>query len=240
MSDAVQHRAMPFVEHVRELRRRLIYCLYALGIGFAVGLVFYNHYVQFLIAPFGQELRTLGIAEGFVTKIRISAYAGLILSFPVHVYNILAFILPALTAKERRMLGWVLGGSVALMLAGGYLGYYQILPLSVRFLKEQNPANVTPDLQFQQNIGFVIRMVLAFIVLFQAPLVMLLLMAGNIVSRRRFLRLGRYFVVVIFVLSAILTPPDIVSQIGLAVPLLLLFYLTILVAWIVGIGNEEA
>jgi sec-independent protein translocase protein TatC len=236
-----QNQEMPFLEHLRELRQRLIVSAYAMALGFLVGYALYHHYIGFLIRPFGEQLYIHQIEQGFTLRIRSGIMAGLILSFPVHIYNVLAFIMPALEARERRAIKWLLGGSFCLIMMGGYIGYFQILPLSIKFLKGPDfvPAEVVTQLHFQESLGFVFQIMLAFIALFQLPLVLLILMALGLVKRRWLLRASRYVLVVIFILSAVLTPPDVASQIGLAVPLIILYFLTMLVAKLFKLGEDD-
>jgi sec-independent protein translocase protein TatC len=232
---------MPFLDHVRELRSRLIGSLLALAVAFIVAVTLYDHYIGLLIEPFGAQLYATQIEQAFTTKIRMSLYAAIIFSFPVHLYNVVAFVLPALTAKERRILSWLLGGSFLLLMVGTYLAYCKILPLSIEFLKSAafKPEGVDFLLDYRKSLAFISQMMIAFLALFQLPLVLLILMALDVVKRQTLLRFSRYIIVLIFVLAALLTPPDIVSQLGLAVPLILLFYVTILIAKICGFGNPD-
>ncbi len=230
----------PFLTHIAELRYRLISSIIAVFFAFIIGFSFYNHIIDFLICPFGEDLYITQIEHGFSTKIRLSAYIGLILSLPVHIYNIIMFILPAMTPNERRILLFFLLGSLVLVIAGSYMAYVQILPLSIEFLKSSSfvPANVKTWLDFRESMYFVFQLVLAFSVLFQLPLVLLSLMIMNVISRAALLKSSRYFIILIFIISAIITPPDIVSQIGLSLPLILLFYLTVFIAKLCKFGDE--
>ncbi len=230
---------MPFVEHLRELRTRILRSLVGVIVGAIIGYIFYDSYVHLLTEPFGQTLKMRVVVEGFLMQIKIAFYAGIILSFPLHVYNVTAFVLPALVAKERRVLAVFLCGSLVLGLIGIYMAYFQILPYSVQFLKQYQPPGTEYELFFRDNIQLVCQLVIAFIVLFQIPLVMLLLMWFNVVTPATFMRIGRYFIILIFILSAILTPPDIISQIGLAIPLIILYYLAILLAKLFHLGSVE-
>lgn len=234
---------MPFIDHLRELRKRVIRSVWGLAIGGVIAFIFYQPIMESIRRPFeGLELQFIEITEPFLLKIRVSLYAGAVLSFPLHLYNIIAFIVPALSSKERRVLWALLAGSGALIVFGGYMGYFQVLPLAVRFLSgsEFMLEGVDTDLNMFTAVNFVVRLMLAFLILFQWPLVMVVLMATGVVSRQTFLRFGRYFIVIIFVVSAILTPPDIISQIMLGVPLAIFYYLAILLAVILRFGDENA
>jgi sec-independent protein translocase protein TatC len=232
---------MPFIEHLRELRRRLMISLYAFGLGAVLGYLLYHGYMGWLLAPFNEPLYVTELTSAFMMRLRISFYAGFLISLPVHLYNLIAFIVPALSRRERRILGFFLGGSLLLTACAIAIGYYQILPLSIKFLvnPELRPAGVETMLRFQDAVSFVVQLMFAFVLLFQLPLLMLVLMACNVVSRRFFLKFGRYFIVVIFILAAVFSPPDWISQIGLALPLTAFYYLAILIAKIAGFGHAD-
>ncbi len=231
---------MPFLDHLRELRRRLFISMAALFIGFIVGYLCYHSYIGFLTRPFGETLHTFTISEAFMARFRIGFYAGIVLSFPVHVYNIVAFILPALTGRERRWLASMLAGSFLLLMAGGYTGYFQILPMSIDVLKsvEFLPQQVDMQLRFDESVDFVLQLVLGFLILFQLPLVLIVLMALGLVKRRWLWRGQRLVIMAILIVAAILTPPDVTSMMGLAIPLILLFYLTIFIAKVFRLGES--
>ncbi len=230
----------PFLAHIAELRYRLISSITALFISFIIGFIFYNNIIDFMIKPFGEDLYITQIEHGFSTKIKLSAYIGMIISFPIHIYNIIMFILPAMIQRERRILFFFLIGSLILVLAGSYMAYFKILPISIEFLKSNSfvPVNVKTWLDFRESMYFVFQLILAFVVLFQLPLVLLSLMMMNIISRAALLKNSRYFVISIFIISAIITPPDVISQIGLALPLIILFYITMLIAKLFNFGAE--
>ena len=233
------HKDMPFLGHLVELRRRLVVSTIALCIGTVIGLIFYSDYVSILIKPFGEKLYVSQIEQGFTTKIKISLYLGIILSFPIHLYNVIGFVLPALTRKERNALIFFLFGSFLLFIFGSYMAYFQVLPLSIRFLKNSTlfPNHVTIWLDYRQSLTFVFQLLLSFLALFQLPLVLLILMKFNLVQRAWLLQSSRYVIILIFVVSAILTPPDIVSQLGLGLPLVLLFFVTMMLAKLFKFGE---
>ena len=230
---------MPFLSHLIELRRRLIISTIVLCLGTVIGLIFYNDYVPILVKPFGEKLYISQIEQGFTTKIKISIYLGIILSFPVHLYNGIAFILPALTRKERHALVYFLIGSFFLFILGSYMAYFQILPLSIRFLKDSSffPSHVSIWLDYKRSLSFVFQLLLSFLALFQLPLVLLILMKLNVIQRTWLFNSTRYVIILIFVVSAIITPPDIVSQLGLALPLIVLFFMTIAIAKVMKFGE---
>jgi sec-independent protein translocase protein TatC len=186
-------------------------------------------------------LRIATIHEAFMTKVQFSFIAAIVLSFPMHLYHIVSFVLPALTRKERTIMGSLLSAGGVLFVSGVAMAYFVVLPLALQFLlsKELMPIGVDPIIDYQKNIMFAAKMVLAFAVLFQLPLVLVVLMAFDIVKRATLLKFSRYFIVLIFVVSAIMTPPDIVSQVALSLPLIVLYFLSIFVAKMFGFGNPD-
>ena len=255
---------MPFLDHIRELRRRIFYSLLAAIAGFSIAYGFFDYYIHHFTDPFIKvfheasqkvdwdsftpeeqaEVINVGmkvdsIVEAFIVRFKVSFLVGFVATLPIHIYHLIAFIVPALTQKEKKYFRVFLGGGICLALLGGYLPYFQVLELAVYFLVKFVPENVQTLLNYEKTIKFVFQLIFAFVVLFQIPLVLLILMAMNIVKRSTLVKGGRYFIVGIFVISALATPPDIVSQVMLSVPLVILFYVAIFVAKVMGFGNDD-
>jgi len=238
---------MSFVEHVGELRKRLIVSLLGLLIAAIVCYIFYDPIILILYKPFetldnsiqDKVLFVNTIFEGFLIKIRVALLSGVILSMPLHLYNLLKFIFPALTSKEKKVI--IISLTISFMLVGpsAYYGYFKIIPVSVAFLTNAGfiPNEVGLLLSFEKNVFYIFRFLLITLLLFQLPVILGILMAMNLVKRKALLKLTRFVVVGIFVLAALLTPPDFVSQLGLALPLILLYFLTLLVAKIFKFGE---
>ena len=246
--------AMPFLQHAAELRRRLITSLAAALLAAAVCYLFYEPVLAVLLRPL-QSLPGAAAAapeadaaylfintifEGFLVRVKVALIAGAVLSLPVHLYNVVRFIFPGLTGRERRAVTATLAASFLLLLAGFFYSYYSVIPLSVRFLASGGfiPPGVGLLLNFQRNVFFVFQFLLVFLLVFQIPILLVVLMMTGVVTRRALLRASRYAVVLIFALAAVVTPPDVVSQVSLAVPMVGMFFLSILVAKLLGFGEE--
>lgn len=246
--------AMPFLQHAAELRRRLITSLAAALLAAAVCYLFYEPVLAVLLRPL-QSLPGAAAAapeadaaylfintifEGFLVRVKVALIAGAVLSLPVHLYNVVRFIFPGLTGRERRAVTATLAASFLLLLAGFLYSYYSVIPLSVRFLASGGfiPPGVGLLLNFQRNVFFVFQFLLVFLLVFQIPILLVVLMMTGVVTRRALLRASRYAVVLIFALAAVVTPPDVVSQVSLAVPMVGMFFLSILVAKLLGFGEE--
>jgi sec-independent protein translocase protein TatC len=220
----------------------------AMFVGFAIALFLYEQVVSFLYTPLLQlasstdeaVLYVNSIAEGFVVRLKLSALVGFILSMPVHLYNILHFVFPGLRKNEKRVISLALLGSFVLAVGSFFYSYYTILPVAIAFLTGQGfiPENTGILLSFSGNIYYILQFTLMAIVVFQLPVVLEALLILNVVERKRLLGLGKYLIVLFFLISAIITPPDFVTQIALALPMTVLFYLTILIAKIFGFGEK--
>lgn len=239
---------MTVLDHLTELRKRIIVSLIGVLVGSVVGFLVFDYTIQLLFEPFSRidsfntekELFVHTLFEGFLTKIKISVLTGIILSFPVHLYNLIRFIFPGLKDREKKIVIIGLIVSFILIIFSFYYSYYRIIPLSVRFLtgEEFIPVKVGMLLNYSRNIFYILQFILATLILFQTPILLEILLIMNIVSRKAVLRASRYIVVGIFILSAIITPPDFISQVTLSAPLIGLFFLTILVARIFRFGEE--
>lgn len=237
---------MNVFEHLRELRKRVVVSSIVFGIfvvfAFAMHSYIANLFIQFYsnIPSSGEnKLFVNSIIEGMTTKIKVSLIAGLILSLPLHLYNIIAFVFPALEKKEKRYLIIALVSSFILVIFSTYLSYFQILPVSIKFLTKGGfiPNDVGLLLNYNKNLFYALYFVFCSIIAFQSPIIFVLLMAFNILKRKTALKMSRYIIVAIFTISAIVTPPDVFSQLGLALPLVVLYFLAILVAKIFKFGE---
>ncbi len=240
---------MPFLDHIRELRKRIIISLYALLIAVALSFVFYNIVISILFGPLKTIQQLIGeeeflfvhtIFEGFILRMKISIIAGIILSLPVHLYNILKYVFPGLKENEKTVIFSSLSASFVLGVFAFFYSYFKIIPMSVSFLTSYGfiPANVGLLLNYGKSIFYIFQFLLISLLLFQLPIVFIVLMTMNILKRKTLLRLSRYIMVVIFILSAIMTPPDFISQVSLALPLIVLFFLTIGIAKALRIGES--
>jgi len=234
------------IDHIRELRRRVIWSAAAIFIGTIVCYGFYDRIVDVLMAPFHvgrKEMATLyinSLFEGFATKVRFSIIAGVIITIPIHAYHLIRFVFPGLSGAEKRVLGWAIAASAILSLVSLYLGYFYFIPSAIEVLTGNDfiPDGVGLLLNFNQNIFYVINFLLYGMLTFQLPIVLEILLYLNIVSRRKLLKHTRAIVVVIFIISAIVTPtPDVINQLFIAVPLLLFYGMTLAIAYIFKFGE---
>ena len=240
-------KEMPILEHIRELRNIILASLLAYAIACVVAFIFSNRIISLFTEPFrtieslvNTSMVVSTIVEGFATQIRITVIAGLILSLPVHLFGIIRFVFPGLTSREKRIVMSFLIVSLILIVFGSYFVYFMIVPMVIGFLTGPYfmPGNVGFLLNYQTNIFYLLTFILCSVLAFQAPIILEILMILNIIERRQVWRACRYIVVGIFILSAIITPPDFISQLAVALPLTALFFLAILVAKIFKFGES--
>ena len=240
---------MTIVQHLEELRRRLIWSALTLvvtmGIAFAYSGQMFNLVLRPVVGPIqqaGGQIAYLNITEGIMIQFQLAMYAGFILASPVIGYHILAFILPGLTSREKRYIWIYLPAAALLFIAGVMMSYLIFLPYAVRFLVSFGAAQARTIVSVRSLIGFVSSFVLPFGLIFELPLVTALLTRLGLVSSKLLSRIRKYAILVIFIVAAILTPPDVISQISMAIPLYALFEISIIVAKVVErrVKRDEA
>jgi sec-independent protein translocase protein TatC len=223
---------MTLVEHLREFRRRLIYSVAALLFGVLVGLPLAPAVIAGLkgICPVC-SLQGLGPTEAFVTYFRVSLVLGLVVAVPVILYQVVAFVLPALHPNERRYLYLLLPGSALMFALGLAFGYFIVLPRTIGFLSEFLIDYIDPNWSSLRYVSFVTNLLLMVGVAFQTPLVVYVLSKMGVISPRSLSKYRRHAIVLLAVLAAMLTPtPDPFTMFIVFVPMILLYELGILLA----------
>ncbi len=238
MSDIDDSKA-PLLDHLMELRGRLIKCLLALVVAFAVGAYFSDEILSFLVRPLtaafppgeGKLIYTQ-LYDAFFVQIKVALFAAFIISFPVLATQLWRFVAPGLYAQEKRAFLPFLLASPILFLLGAALAYFTVMPLAFRFFLNFEGMTGGLDMEALPAVGdylsLVMRFVLAFGVAFQLPILLLLLHRAGIVTREQLVGFRRYMLVISFLVAAVLTPPDIISQFMLGVPLVLLYEVSLI------------
>lgn len=219
---------MTLISHLSELRERIIKSLIAVCIGGLISYFFIDQIVAFVTAPAG-KLYYMRPAEAFFIYIKIALASGVLIASPVLFYQGWAFFLPALTAREKAVLGFLVPISVVLFLGGVAFCYFLVLPLGLQFFMGFASDNLQPLLSMESYLDFVLMFILPFGVIFEVPLILILLAKIGILSSESLRKNRRYVIFAAFIASALLTPPDVFSQVMLAIPLIFLYELSYLV-----------
>ncbi|MCS7307390.1 MAG: twin-arginine translocase subunit TatC [Aquificaceae bacterium] len=226
---------MPLTEHLRELRSRLIKSIIAFLLGTGVAFYFASIIFEILKEPVRRsypkvELVTLSPTEPLFILLKISIVFGFILSSPVILYQIWRFVEPALYPKEKRLVFPITFFSIALFLTGGAFSYFLALPMALRFLLGigLSQLQATPFLSVNLYISFLLKMIVGFGLAFELPVVIFLLQRAGIVTEQQLKAFRKYFIVIAFVVGALIAP-DVTTQVLMAIPLILLYELSLLV-----------
>jgi len=242
----MEDEKLPFTEHLEELRKRIIFCLIAIAIGFVLAYSFAEQLFFILAHPLRSYLPKdstfifTGLSEGFVTYLKLSFFAGIFLSIPVILYQVWCFVAPGLYSHERRYVLPFIVLSSLFFLAGALFCYFVVLPIGCRFFLSYNTDYIRLLPSMKEYLSFSCAFILAFGIIFELPLFILLLARIGIVHEQQLRTSRRYVIVLIFIVAAFLTPPDIISQICMAIPLLVLYELSILLAKAFGKRRTEA
>ncbi len=237
---------MPLTDHLEELRWRLVKALAAIGIAFAVCYYFSEPIFAFLTEPLlainraagnadTVHLIGTGVVEAFFTKLKVSFVAAIFVASPWIFYQLWLFVAPGLYDQEKRYAKPFVFFGTLFFVSGAVFCYYVVLPLGYQFFIDQyETIRVDPQIRISEYLTFTARMLLAFGVTFEMPVITFFLARMGFVTAGMMWRSARYAVLVIFIFAAVLTPPDIASQVLMAMPLLFLYGISILVAHLFG------
>ncbi len=235
-------------EHLIELKKRLIYCLLAILIGFCASYHFAENIYNFLLQPLaeclggqngyngGQKIIYTNLTEAFLTYLRLSLLASVFFTFPFLALQFYLFIAPALYKKEKNFILAILFFCPSLFFLGALMVYKLVLPLAFKFfLSFQNfdPKNALPiELQakISEYLDLVIQLIFAFGIAFQLPIILICLVKFGVLSVEGLKKKRKYWIVIIFVIAAVITPPDVLSQFSLALPMILLYEISIIIS----------
>lgn len=223
---------MSFLEHLEELRWCIIRILIALAIGTILAylvseniLDLFTHYI-----PEDITLRTLKPTEGFATRLRLAFTTGIFIALPYLLYQVWKFITPGLLASERKyLLPFLFFGSI-IFIVGSLFAYLIVLPIAINFLHSFQTEKISDAWAIGEYIAFATRMLIVFGIIFELPLITFILSKLGIVTPHFLATKRKYAILTIFVVAAILTPPDIFTQSLMALPLIILYEISILIS----------
>jgi sec-independent protein translocase protein TatC len=238
---------MPFLDHLEELRRRVIWCLVALVLLSIVGffLVTEAGVLELLERPFNQVLPNEGLrytspTTPVVITFKLAFVVGFILALPVIAYQTWAFFSPALYEHEKKYVVPAISVGFALFLVGIAMAYFLVLPLGLRFLIGFQAETLTPIITVDEYLRFATRLILAFGLIFEMPVVLVLLSFMGLVTPAGLRKYQRHALVILAIASALLTPADLGTMFMLLVPMVLLYELSIWLVRMVGGGRPRA
>ncbi|MGN6100118.1 MAG: twin-arginine translocase subunit TatC [Devosia sp.] len=244
--DELAGSEMPLLDHLIELRQRLIYSLVTVGVLCVVCFIFARQIFDFLLGPFRAAVQSVSDVhliytapqEYFFTELSVALFAAVFLAFPMIASQIYMFVAPGLYKRERKAFVPYLIATPIFFLLGAALVYFIVAPMALHFflsMQETDPngISITMQTRVSEYLSFIMTLILAFGVCFQLPVILTLLARIGIVGST-FLKKGRKYAVVVFlIISALLAPPDPFSQVGLTLPLYLLYEVSIQsVAWV--------
>ena len=231
-----------YTSHLAELRERLIYCIVSLFVIFSVSYMFADHIYSFLVQPYADAVQSdienrrlifTALQEAFLTYLKVSFFVAIFLTSPIILMQIWKFIAPGLYKNEKKALLPYLLATPILFFLGGSLVYYLVMPLAIKFFLSFETASLSNSLPIEleakvnEYLSLIMKMIFAFGLSFQLPVVLSLLARIGVIDSKFLRERRKYVVVIIFAAAAILTPPDPITQIGLAIPLLILYELSI-------------
>ncbi len=236
---------MTLLDHLKELRNRVMVAGLALILCTLVSFYFWETILGWLLAPGRQydpnfRVSSFSPVDRIGTIFKIGLYGGLITSSPVIIYEVLAFIVPGLTPKERRMLAPGMFGVVIFLLAGMAFAYWVILPASLNFLLGVGSDKIQNVIGIKEYMDFVTRIIFWVGLAFEMPMVIALAARLGLVRAKQLLVFWRYAIVIIFIIAAVITPtPDPFNQTLVAGPLFGLYFIGIFFAWVVQRGRPK-
>ena len=239
VEDEIDASRAPLLDHLIELRRRLLYCIVAVVLAFGVSYFFAENIFAFLVQPLlavGQKtLIYTQIFEAFFVKVKVAFFAAMMIAFPVIANQLWQFVAPGLYRKEKRALLPFLLATPVLFLTGAAMAYYVAIPMALHFLLSFSGTVGGVEQEALPAIGnylsFVMQFLFGFGAAFLLPVLLMLLERAGIVTRKQLIGARRYAIVGAFAIAAVLTPPDVGSQLLLAIPLTILYEMAIIGIW---------
>jgi len=223
----------PFLGHLEELRKRLVICAIAVGVGFIISYIFAKQLFSYLVLPLTKVLPDdsrlifTNLPEMFIAYIKVALVAAIILAIPIIFYQLWMFLAPALFRKEKRyIIPFVLFSSI-LFAAGALFGYLVVFPYGFKFFVSFATEDIQALPSVKQYFSFAIRLLLAFGLVFEMPVVVLFLTKIGLITPDSMKKFRKFAILCSFILSAILTPPDVATQLMMALPIIILYEISI-------------
>ncbi len=240
----MQSNEMPFLDHLEELRWRIIKALISVVLFTIIAFFFSDYVLNWLLLPSFKvnaqiSLQVLKVQAVFIIKLEIALLVGVVLSIPVILYQIWTFLAPGLHSNERKYIWPIIFFAMISFSIGASFAYYIIIPYALDFFLALAPENVTNNIAIDFYFGFLIRLLIVFGIVFELPVLSLILAKMGLITPDFLKKYRRHAIVLFFVAAAILTPPDPTTQLFLALPLILLYEFTILILYFFSKRKKE-
>jgi sec-independent protein translocase protein TatC len=245
--DELEGTEQPFVSHLIELRDRLIRAVIAVAIAFAVLALYpgpsglYDLLAAPLVAhlPKGATLIATNVISPILVPLKITLMAAFMIALPIVLYQVWAFVAPGLYSHEKKLVLPLVVSSTLLFVAGVAFCYFLVIPGMAKFIQAFAPTSITAAPDIEQYFGFVLTLFLVFGIAFEVPIAVIVLARMGIVTIEQLQKFRGYFIVCAFIIAAVVTPPDVISQLALAIPMCILYEIGIIAAKIF-IKNTQA
>ncbi len=236
---------MPFLDHLEELRWKIIRSLIAIVVGTIIGLIFAKPILDLLIWPTTKvqhplNLQVLKVQGMFMVTLEVGFFSGLLIVLPYILYEVWSFVAPGLFQSEKKYIPRVIFSATFLFFLGVFFAYYVLLPFAINFFVGLAPASIKANIAIDFYIGFVIRIMFLFGVVFELPMMSYFLSKMGFLTPHFMRKYRRHAIVIIFLVAAILTPPDPFTQMLLGIPLVLLYEFSIVISSVVHRRKKKA
>ncbi len=226
-------KPMSFVAHLDEMRSRLIVSLIAIIIITLGSFFFSDHIIKFLTGPYlktGLKLNVFNLIEGFMIRLKASLIAGIIIALPIIVYEIYKYIAPAIEIKDRKFIGISVVAALFLLYLGIAFTFFLLLPFAIQILISFTPDDMASIIGASKYLSFVLLFCLAMGIMFELPIIIMILTRIGIITPEILISKRKYALVLIWIIAAVLTPPDVLTQMMLAIPVMLLYEISIIIS----------
>ncbi|MGE4399921.1 MAG: twin-arginine translocase subunit TatC [Campylobacterales bacterium] len=231
--------------HIAELRDRLIKCVVVLAVAFFACFAVWEPIMAWVTMPLkeaipsGGQVIAVKMGEQFFTAVSVSFFASLVISLPVIFYQLWMFLAPGLYEHEKKYIMPFVGGATGMFLAGALFAYYFVFPVGFKFLVNFGGGQTTAMISIAEYLGFFLKLMFGFGLSFELPVIAALLAFFRLVDDRQMKASFRYAIVFIFIAAAVLTPPDVMSQLMMAIPMILLYGAGIVIVGMINPAPKE-